>query len=232
MDHSEQFAEWEHDLLPRSDQNLPEPTAADRERSEQDASNAAAAQAECAVLDVPPGPGATVDLTGVWEPIRLSQAHYEYRGRALVVRLADRAAHGRGWIVAQRLLQAVDAMSGSADGQVYMQMPAESAPGRVEIIAWCWDGPLPWRVEAALDVRVEDGRTRITGAAPVVLTTRDWDSGAITYADGAGTLAAVVAGWLTGWMGRLGLQGAAGLVGPESGELPEAPSVEQFAGSL
>ncbi len=221
-DTQEPMSEWEHDLL-----GIPVPpavaAAADARRAEKGAAEphefAALHQAEHAV-----------DLTRIWDPIHISQAGYRYRGHDLIDRLVDTVDHGRGWVVARRLQQAIGAMCGSSDGQVHMQM--ETEPGRIKFTAWCWEEPLPWRVEATLDVQVQKGRTRIIGAGPIALTTQNWGEGAITYTDSSGTLADIVAGWMVGWMGRLGLQGAAGLVPDEPGDLPAAPSVEEFAADL
>ncbi|MER5649570.1 hypothetical protein [Streptosporangium sp. NPDC002524] len=179
--------------------------------------------------DVPRG--GTVDLTEVWEPIRLSQAHYEYRGWELVQRLVD-ASSGRGWTVAQRLLQALQEMTASADGQVVMDVTTPQT-GHIIVTAWCWSGNLPWWVQAELEVVIgARGRTRIQPTSPVVLVTKGWDEGPITYRDGQdGPLGRVLTGWLIGWAGRLSIQALAGME-EEAGELPDLVTAEEFAASL
>jgi hypothetical protein len=216
------MSEWEYELL---DMPVPPEVAAkaDARRAEKEADE----PAEFAALHQA---GHAVDLTGVWESIRVSPAFYEYRGWELLDRLVAKVNHGRGKVVADRLRQALAEMCRSSDDRVYMEM--NTPPGRVEVTAWCWEQPLPWRVEANLDVQVRNGRTRIASTEPVVLTTKNWGDGAITYTDSSGTLAGIVAGWLVGWRGRLGLRGDAGLVPDECGDLPSAPSVEEFAGDL
>lgn len=162
-----------------------------------------------------------VDLSGVWEPLQRDLVRH--RGHGLVDRLEAEIGTREGWTVVRRLRQACAAMHSTPDGAVYLTVDTPQE-GRIGLTAWHYaqDGGLPWRVEAVLAVEVTDtGRTRVAGAAPVRLTTAGWSKGAITYTDGAGVLAEVTAAWFAGYMGRLGLQGAAGIF-PEAEEV-EAP---------
>ncbi|WP_329431056.1 hypothetical protein OG339_48705 (plasmid) [Streptosporangium sp. NBC_01495] len=174
--------------------------------------------------------GGTVDLAGVWEPVRLSQAYYEYRGFDLVERITARIRTGRKWSVVCRLEQALKAMASSPDEDVYV-IAGSPEVGRITLTAWCWETSPPWWVEADLEVSIERRRTRIRPTAPVTLVTKDWEEGPITYQDEPeGAIGQILAGWLIGWTGRLGVQGLAGM--PEAvGELPTVTQ-EQFADHL
>ncbi|MDP9850344.1 hypothetical protein [Streptosporangium lutulentum] len=201
MQDNEQLADWQKELeglpvIPQDTQEEPLP-------------------AEWAALNT--ALGGTVNLAGVWEPIRRSPGRQEDRGHDLVEQLEQRT-HGRPSIVARRLGQVLEELISSDDGKVHMDIP-DSQGGVLNITAWCWDSVLPWWFHADLKITV----------GPVTLVTSDWDSDAITYIDEPeGPIGHVMAGWLIGWVGRLGIQGYAGLV-PESDELPELVTQEEFA---
>ncbi|GGL48287.1 hypothetical protein [Planomonospora parontospora] len=233
-----ELAAWEHDLL--FGQGLvPEATDADRARwvqqqQEQARARQLAQNPEWAVLHETPT-GEVVDLSEVWAPIR-KRHHSAYRSYGLIEYLADTISNGRGWTVARRLRQVVDEMRLSPDGHVHMVMDTPQ-PGMLDVTAWYWgnhqDGHLPWWFHADLEVTVGPrGRTRIQPISPVLLATRDWDRGAITYKDSPdGPLGHLIASWLISWTGRLGIQGCAGLVDEDAGEdLPELVTCEEFTG--